>query len=194
MSLVGSVSVVWLALLPAVAASDTVEAPWQRSGLDFETGFLSQIRNSTLNYEFLVTQASWRSPAAYEFHFENESVFAVRSRVSLIGTSILEGPENHYFGFSAAPSLEWWAPGRDWSVYFSVGGGAGFIDSTSVVGGQGQDFTFNWFANLGLRYQWSNDFSVHGGVLFQHLSNAGLTDPNPGLDVLGFSVGAGFSF
>lgn len=38
MSLVGSVSVAWLALLPAVAASDTVEAPWQRSGLDFETG------------------------------------------------------------------------------------------------------------------------------------------------------------
>ena len=74
---------------------------------------------------------------------------------------------------------------------FAVGGGAGAIDSTDVVGGQGQDFTFNWFANLGLRYQLNEDFSLQGGLLFQHLSNAGATDPNPGLDVLGFSLEAG---
>ena len=187
-------SATWLASSAAVSASEAVEAPWRRSGLDFETGFLWQIRNVTLDYQFLTTQGSWRSPAFFEHTFENESTFVVRGRVSLIGTAILEGPENHYFAFSVAPSFEWWSPNQKWSLFFAVGGGAGFIDSTDVVGGQGQDFTFNWFANLGLRYQLNDHFSVHGGALFQHLSNGGATNPNPGLDVLGFSVGVGYSF
>ena len=184
-----------LMLSATASASEAVEAPWKRSGLDFETGLLWRIRNNTdINYRLLTTQATWRSPAQFEYHFGNDSTLVLRSRVSLIATAILEGPENHYFGFSAAPSFEWWSPDDKWSVFFAVGGGAGVIDSTDVVGGQGQDFTLNWFANLGLRHQINDNFSIHGGILFQHFSNGGATDPNPGLDVLGFSLGAGFSF
>ncbi|MDP4779339.1 MAG: acyloxyacyl hydrolase, partial [Akkermansiaceae bacterium] len=70
----------------------------------------------------------------------------------------------------------------------------GVIDSTSTVGGQGQDFTLNWFAKTGVRWQVNEDVAVFGGPFFQHMSNGGATSPNPGIDALGVSVGASFSF
>jgi hypothetical protein len=35
---------------------------------------------------------------------------------------------------------------------------------------------------------------LRAGVLFQHLSNGGRTDPNPGLNAVGPEVGLSFSF
>jgi hypothetical protein len=35
---------------------------------------------------------------------------------------------------------------------------------------------------------------VNVGVLYQHLSNAGLTDPNPSLNLIGPQIGATYSF
>ena len=67
-------------------------------------------------------------------------------------------------------------------------------DSTNVTGGLGQDFTYNWFAKAGLRYQLTDDLGIYGGASFMHLSNMGATDPNPGVDALGFSCGLSYSF
>jgi hypothetical protein len=79
-------------------------------------------------------------------------------------------------------------------VYFSIGGGFGVIDSTDVVGGQGQDFTLNWFAKTGIQYQMNETTALFAGPFFQHMSNGGATTPNPGIDALGFSLGMSFSF
>lgn len=179
----------------ALHASDAVEAPWERHTFDVETGVLWQFGNNTpIDYELVPTQLSWRSPYMLKADLEGGSTLVVRNQVSLIGTWVAKGPEDYYFGVSGAPSLEWWSPNNKWSLYLSVGGGVGLTNSTNVPGGQGQDFTLNWFAKTGVRYQIDRDFAIFGGPMFQHMSNGGATTPNPGIDAIGFSLGASFAF
>ena len=66
--------------------------------------------------------------------------------------------------------------------------------TTGGTDGMGQDFTFNWFTQLGLRREILENVSLSGGVYFIHHSNLGMTDPNPGIDALGFSLGVGWGF
>lgn len=180
----------------AFAATPTdVEAPWERHTFNFESGLLWQIGNNTpIDYVIAQSQFSWSSPYVLRFNLDDGSTFVVRNHASLIAAWIAEGPEDHYFGFSGAPSLEWWSASNDWSLYFSIGGGFGVINSTDVVGGQGQDFTLNWFAKTGARFQVNDDLSVFCGPFFQHMSNGGATDPNPGIDALGVTFGLSLSF
>jgi lipid A 3-O-deacylase len=176
-------------------ASEALEAPWERHVFDVETGVLWQIGSNTLlDYTLVLSEFSWRSPFVLKKDFNDGSALVVRSNASLIGTWVAEGPENHYFGISGSPSVEWWSADQVWSAYFSIGGGFGVIDSTDVVGGQGQDFTLNWFTKMGLGYQLNKELAVFGGPFFQHMSNGGATTPNPGIDALGFTIGASFSF
>ena len=58
----------------------------------------------------------------------------------------------------------------------------------------GQDFTLNWFSQLGIRQSITEDLSILGSAYFTHHSNGGMTDPNPGIDALGFTVGLGWKF
>jgi len=179
---------------PLVDTSREVPS-WQRHVIDIETGLIWNIGSNTpISYRIAPTQISWRLPYVMKKDFSNGSKLIVRSQFSLIGDWIESGPEDYYFGVSGAPSIEWWSADDRWSTYFSIGGGVGFTNSTEVVGGQGQDFTLNWFAKTGIRYQFNQDIGIYGGAFFQHLSNGGQTDPNPGVDALGFTVGLGFSF
>ena len=176
-------------------ASEAVEAPWARNAFDVETGVLWGVGDNTpLDYTLVQTEFSWRSPFVLKKEFDDGSAFVVRSHASLIATWVEEGPENHYFGISGSPSVEWWSADQKWSAYFAIGGGFGVIDSTDVVGGQGQDFTLNWFAKTGIQYQLNEGTAVFAGPFFQHMSNGGATTPNPGIDALGFSMGMSFSF
>lgn len=113
----------------------------------------------------------------------------LRHRITLFATAIVSGPESHYFAVAASPSVEWWNAARTQSWYLGAGGGAGVIDSRGVTGGQGQDFTLNWFIRAGAEWRVARNGRVFGGILFQHLSNGGQTDPNPGIDALGFTFG-----
>ena len=179
----------FLLALPSLAA------PVTSHSLDVETGLLAQTGSSTpIDYRIVPTQLSWRSPAVISRQLENGSALLLRNRISLLTYSIVEGPESHYIGFSAAPSIEWWCPSNRWSLNLAVGGGAGLIDSTDTEGGQGQDFTFNWFARLGMEHKLSDQLSLIGSLTFQHFSNMGATDPNPGIDVSGLTFGASYSF
>ncbi|MBK1832270.1 acyloxyacyl hydrolase [Verrucomicrobiaceae bacterium R5-34] len=171
------------------------EPSWKRRVMDVETGLIWNVGNNTpISYRIVPTQISWRLPYSMKKDFANGSKLIARHQFSLIGDYIQHGPEDYYLGVSAAPSIEWWSPNDKWSAYFAIGGGVGLTNSTDVVGGQGQDFTLNWFAKSGLRYQVSQDFGIYGGAFFQHLSNGGQTDPNPGVDALGFTMGVSFSF
>jgi long-subunit fatty acid transport protein len=79
-------------------------------------------------------------------------------------------------------------------VYAGAGGGFGLIDSQGVEGGQGQDFTLNWFGHLGLQRVINDSLTLRVGTMFQHMSNGGATSPNPGIDAVGFTVGASWKF
>lgn len=160
----------------------------------FESGYLENIGSNTpLDYEIVPTQFTFRSPTVLNwFAGDDGSRLIVRSRFSLLAESIVKGPEDFYFGINGAPSIEYWFPNEKTSIFYSIGGGVGWTNSTSVPGGQGQDFTLNWFSQLGLRQEIAPNLSILGAAYFIHHSNGGQTDPNPGIDALGFTVGLGW--
>ncbi len=161
-----------------------------------ESGYLWNVGSNTpIDYEIVPTQFTLRSPAMMTwFEGGDGSRLVVRNRFSLLMESIVEGPEDYYLGLAFAPSLEWWFPSEKTSLFFSIGGGFGLTDSTDVPGGQGQDFTLNWFAQLGLRQEITPGMSLLGGAYFLHHSNGGMTSPNPGIDALGFTIGLGWKW
>jgi len=115
--------------------------------------------------------------------------------VSAIAEPIFRGPENHYFGLNFGVRYNFVRPGSRLVPYFSGGLGLGWIDShPSIPGAQGQDFTFNILTAAGISYQMSKHWKLDAGILYQHLSNGGQTDPNPSLNLLGPKVGLNYSF
>jgi hypothetical protein len=108
---------------------------------------------------------------------------------------IFRGPENHYFGISAGLRYNFVRPGNRLIPYVSGGVGIGLIDSQpGVSGAQGQDTTFNILSAVGLSYKLDKHWQATAGILYQHLSNAGQTSPNPSLNLLGPQLGVTYSF
>ncbi len=162
-----------------------------------ESGYLWNIGDNTpIDYEIVPTQLTFRSPVMWNlFDGADGSKLVVRNRFAAIFETITAGPEDYYIGASAAPSLEYWFPSEKTSIFFSIGGGIGLTNSSGGEdGGMGQDFTLNWFSQLGVRQSLTEDISLLGGAYFTHHSNGGMTDPNPGIDALGFTVGLGWKF
>ncbi|MBG7608418.1 MAG: hypothetical protein IZT59_10370 [Verrucomicrobia bacterium] len=68
-------------------ASDDVTAPWERHSFDLESGLLWQVGESTnIDYEFIQTQFSWRSPFVFKWDMDGGSTVVVRHHASLIAT------------------------------------------------------------------------------------------------------------
>ncbi len=108
---------------------------------------------------------------------------------------ILRGPENYYFGISTGFRYNLVQPGWRLIPYISGGVGLGWLDShAEVPGAQGQDFTFNILSAIGVSYQVNDHLKVNVGGPYQHLSNAGQTDPNPSLNLFGPQLGVTYSF
>jgi lipid A 3-O-deacylase len=115
--------------------------------------------------------------------------------VSAMAEPIFRGVENHYFGLNFGGRYNFVQPGRRLNPYISGGLGLGWIDShPSIPGAQGQDFTFNILTAAGISYRLNNHWRLDAGILYQHLSNGGQTDPNPSLNLLGPQVGLDYSF
>lgn len=161
-----------------------------------ESGYAWNVGSNTpIDYEIIPSQLTLRSPTVLNWWESDEGArLVVRSRASLMLEAFTVGPESGYLGISGAPSIEYWFPDEKTSLFFSIGGGIGLTDSTNVVGGQGQDFTLNWFAQLGARREIYENLSILGSAYFVHHSNGGQTSPNPGIDALGFTVGLGWTF
>lgn len=185
----GLISILVLLFAPALLNADSfMEAPWKTSAVDIETGILWQVGDNTpLSYRLVPAQVSWRSSEILGYGFRNRSRLVVRNRAGLLATWVQQGPESYYFAANVSPSVEWWSPSGTGSVFAGAGGGVGLTDSRGVEGGQGQDLTFHWFARAGVERLVSPSTSISAGIKFLHLSNLGLTDPNPGIDALGYS-------
>jgi lipid A 3-O-deacylase len=108
---------------------------------------------------------------------------------------IFRGIENQYFGVNFGGRYNFVRPNNRFSPYFSGGLGLGWIDShPDMRGSQGQNFTFNILTAAGLFYKIDDHWKVDVGVLYQHLSNGGQTDPNPSLNLFGPQIGLTYSF
>ena len=115
--------------------------------------------------------------------------------VSAMGEPIFRGIENYYFGFNLGFRYNIVPRGSRFGPYISGGVGGGWIDShANIPGGQGQDFTFNILSAAGISYRVNDQWKLDVGALYQHLSNAGQTDPNPSLNLFGPQVGVTYSF
>lgn len=177
------------------AADSNPDFPWETSTLNIESGLLWEVGNGTpFAYRLIPTQLSWRSAEFLGYRFADGSRIVVRHRLTLIATAISQGPESHYLGFAGSPSVEWWNRTGTWSLFTGSGGGAGMIDSRGVAGGQGQDFTLNWFIRGGIEQVTAKNVRWSAGIMYQHLSNGGQTEPNPGIDALGFTLGYAWTY
>ncbi|CAN5255764.1 hypothetical protein BH23VER1_BH23VER1_08460 [soil metagenome] len=173
---------------PALALSD-------RWALDLDTSVLLRVTDTTpLNYTVIATAVSLRTPEHIRIELDQGAKIVVRGYFSLLAEAFVEGAESTYFGFSGSPSIEFWPRSESFSLYFAIGGGLGVVDSSATEGGQGQDLTLNWFVRTGMRFHITPDCSIGLGIHFQHLSNGGMADRNPGLDALGPSVGLSYRF
>jgi lipid A 3-O-deacylase len=162
--------------------------------LAVESGYLFGVFNAPQDYqiaaEFITGRVRW-GVMEHDGWLRGYNQFYF----SAVAEPILEGIENHYFGLNFGLRYNFVQPGSRLIPYFSGGVGLGWIDShADIPGGQGQDFTFNVLAATGLSYKVSDQWNVNVGILYQHLSNAGQTDPNPSLNLLGPQVGVSYSF
>jgi hypothetical protein len=120
----------------------------------------------------------------------------MRNRFSLLIEPIVEGPESYFLGGNGSGILEWWNASRTFNLFFSAGGGLGVMDSKGyeVEGAQGQDLNFTYFGYAGARCRLGERASVALGLYYQHISNTGLDDINPGIDSLGPMLSFGWHF
>ena len=187
------VSVAWAGTESATERmTDDLDAP--RFEISTESSYLMGIIGNPNSYEigaqFLTGRIRWGA-------VHSDGWLRGFNQVYLLAMAepIFRGPENYYFGISMGLRYNFVRPGARLIPYVSGGVGAGFIDShANVFGAQGQDFTFNILTAAGVAYKVNEHWRANVGVLYQHLSNGGQTDPNPSLNLLGPQIGINYSF
>jgi len=166
--------------------------------VDYETGVLWRVTGSAtpLSYTVLPQLLTFKSPRIGTARPLFGGDFVIRNRVSLLGEPIIVGPEHHFTGAAATGILEWWDIPRTRCLFFTAGGGVGWLDSKGhqVKGGQGEDFNFNWLAYTGARISIGRRLSASLGAYFQHVSNRYLNKVNPGLNAVGPMMSLGVHF
>ena len=153
-------------------------------------GWIGNPNSYEVGAQFLT--ARWRlGPVYRDGFFRGYNQFYA----TVMGEPIFRGPENYYFGISVGMRYNFLHPDSRIMPYISGGVGLGWIDSHSdVFGAQGQDFTFNCLGALGLSFRINDQWSASLGLVYQHLSNGGQTNPNASLNLLGPQVGVTRSF
>lgn len=116
-----------------------------------------------------------------------------------MGEYFARGLENHYFGISAGLRYNFMRPGSRFTPYVSGGVGLGGVDATEErePGALGQNFTFNILSAAGVSYRINDQWQATGGILYEHLSNAGLSEParpNSSLNAVGPQFGVTYRF
>jgi len=155
---------------------------------EYLTGVLWNVGGSAtpLTYVVLPQILSLKIPPIFARPWKGGTL-VLRSRFSLLVEPFTVGPEDGYLGVAAAGEFEWHHPDDRIEVFFASGGGVGWMNSKGyeIEGAQGQDFNLNWLIHAGIRYRTSANWRTSLGVYFQHISNRGMDDINPGLNSLG---------
>lgn len=174
------------------STSDLLDPP--RFEVAVESAYLMCILNNPHGYElaaeFLTGRVRWGV-------IQSDSWLRGYQQFYLTGEvqPIVRGVENHYFGLNFGMRYNFVPRNSRWNPYISGGLGLVWIDSNAAVGGsQGQDFTFNILSAVGVAYRVNDRWKVDVGILWEHLSNAGQTDPNPSLNLLGPQLAVSYSF
>lgn len=154
-------------------------------------GIFNPPRSYEINANFLTARLRWGTNLGATGMWRGYN----QLYLSAVAEPIIRGIENHYFGINLGARYNFVQPHSRFVPYISGGLGLGWIDSQpEQFGGQGQDFTFNILMATGISCRLSERFTGEIGLLYQHLSNGGQTDPNPSLNLIGPQIGFTFSF
>jgi lipid A 3-O-deacylase len=173
-------------------SNETVEAP--NFEVAAETAYMLGIIGNPNSYEvaaqFFTARWRWGVVERDSWLQGYNQVYAL-----FMVEPIVRGPENFYYGISVGFRYNFAKPGARFVPYVSGGVGLGWLDSHSnIFGAQGQDFTFNILTATGVSYKVNDHFKLNAGILYQHFSNGGQTDPNPSVNLLGPQIGATYVF
>lgn len=153
-------------------------------------GIIGNPNSYEIGAEFLTARVRWGT-------VDTDSWFRGYNQFYILAMAepIFRGVENHYFGINFGSRYNFVRPTNRIVPYISAGLGLGWIDSRpNIPGAQGQDFTFNILTAAGISYKMNNHWTLNAGILYEHLSNGGQTDPNPSLNLLGPQIGLNYSF
>jgi hypothetical protein len=172
--------------------------PTQHVEIDYESGVFWRVTGSgtPLTYSLLPQIISVKGPLNGDPRTYSWGVLVLRNRFSFLYEPIAIGPEHHFTGATASGIMEAWNTQRTHALFFSSGGGFGWLDSKGhqIKGAQGEDFNFTWFAYTGLRFMFRKRMSASAGVYFQHISNHGMNQINPGINAVGPMASVGWHF
>jgi lipid A 3-O-deacylase len=173
-------------------SSETVNAP--NFEVATETAYMCGIIGNPNSYEvaaqFFTARWRWGVVERDSWLQGYNQVYAI-----FMVEPIVRGPEDFYYGISLGFRYNFAKPGARFVPYVSGGVGLGWLDShANVFGAQGQDFTFNILTATGVSYQVNDHLKLNAGILYQHFSNGGQTDPNPSVNLLGPQIGATYTF
>jgi hypothetical protein len=109
----------------------------------------------------------------------------------------IQGPNPWFAGGLFGPRYNFIQP--DWPVvpYLESRVGFMFTHATGAPDSQGQDFCFSFTIGAGVRIPVMEQLSVNLGVMYQHISNGGLSEPetqNVGLDSIGPTLSVSWAF
>jgi lipid A 3-O-deacylase len=153
-------------------------------------GFINSPHSYEIGAEFLTGRVRW-GLVRDDTWLRGYNQFCITA----MAEPIFRGIENHYFGINFGLRYNFVRPNSRFIPYFSGGLGLGWIDSrANIPGAQGQDFTFNILTAAGVSYRLNERWKLDAGLLYQHLSNGGQTDPNPSLNLLGPQLSVRCSF
>lgn len=173
-------------------SNETVEAP--NFEVAAETAYMLGIIGNPNSYEvaaqFFTARWRWGVVERDSWLQGYNQVYAL-----FMVEPLARGPENFYYGISVGLRYNFAKPGARFVPYVSGGVGLGWLDShADIFGAQGQDFTFNILTATGVSYRVSDHLKLNAGILYQHYSNGGQTDPNPSVNLLGPQIGATYVF
>lgn len=115
--------------------------------------------------------------------------FEVRGEVFLAPQVNSDG----YWTIGLTPHLRYnFATGTRWIPYVDVGMGIAFTEIRAPD--LGSSFQFNEQAAVGVNYFFTNDVAVNFEIHFLHISSAGLSKPNQGVNTLGPCIGVNWFF
>ena len=110
---------------------------------------------------------------------------------------IFQGPGEVAFGGTLFIRYNFVPRGARVVPYFQVGVGGVCTDieqGEAASNAVGQDVNFNLQAIFGVRFNLNARWSIQAEAAYRHISNAGMSEPNYGIDQMGGALGVGYAF
>jgi opacity protein-like surface antigen len=153
----------------------------------------SGVRKPVLDYSTASASFGWMLNDVHGsgfFRGNNEFV------LEILGADTFKGPGHYFAGSQSLWRYNFVQPGAKLVPYFELGGGILVNDiyhnQTQRLIGEG--FEFGLHSGLGVRWMLTDHWALSFEADYQHVSNAGLSRRNQGLNSLGSTLGINYLF